>query len=79
MMTCRQLIDFIETYLEGELPPLKAAAFKMHLLLCHDCRAYLATYRKTIEMSKLAMIADEPVPAQVPPQLVEAIRQSMSK
>ena len=79
MMTCRQLIEFIEAYLEGELPPLKAAAFKLHLLLCSDCRAYLATYRQTIEMSKLAMTPDEPVPAEVPPRLIKAIRESISK
>jgi anti-sigma factor RsiW len=79
MMTCRQLIDFIEAYLEGELPPLKAAAFKLHLVVCSDCRAYLATYKRTIEMSKLAMAPDEPVPSEVPTELIKAIRDSMSK
>ncbi len=79
MMTCRELIDFIQAYLDGELPALKSAAFKFHLTLCRDCRNYLDSYRKTIEMSKLAMTPEEPVPADVPPDLVKAIRDSMSK
>jgi predicted anti-sigma-YlaC factor YlaD len=79
MMTCRQLIDFIQSYLEGELPPLRAAAFTFHLMLCHDCRNYLETYQRTIEMSRLAMTPNEPVPSDVPSGLIYAIRKSMSK
>lgn len=79
ILTCRQLIEFIEAYLEGELSPLKAASFKFHLLLCKDCRAYLDTYRKTIQISKMAMTPDAPVPSEVPPGLVKAIRESMNK
>ena len=79
MLTCRQLIEFLDDYIEGKLPPTRAAAFKVHLMLCRDCRQYLETYRRTIEISKKAMHSDDPVPAAVPPELIKAIRESMSK
>ncbi len=79
MITCRQLIDFIEAYLAGELPPLKSAAFRLHLVLCKSCRSYLDSYRKTIDVSKMAMTPDEPVPAAVPEELIKSIRNAMSK
>jgi predicted anti-sigma-YlaC factor YlaD len=79
MLTCRQLIDFLDDYIEGKLPPMRAAAFKVHLMLCRDCRQYLDTYRHTIEISKQVMQSDQPVPADVPPELIKAIRENISK
>ena len=79
MLTCRQLIDFLDAYLEDQLPPMRLAAFKVHLMLCRDCREYLDTYRRTIEISKHAMKPEDPVPAEVPQGLIKAIRESLHK
>jgi anti-sigma factor RsiW len=79
MLTCRQLIKFLDQYVEGELSPLKHAAFSAHLLLCRDCRAYLDSYRKTIALSKLATMPDEPLPSDVPSALINAVRDAMTK
>lgn len=79
MLTCRQLIDFLDDYIDGKLPLVRTAAFKAHLMLCPDCREYLETYRRTIEISKKVMQTDEPVPAEIPAGLIKAIRESMSK
>ena len=78
MLTCRQLIDFLDDYAEGKLPPMRAAEFEAHLAICPDCREYLDTYRRTIEISRQAMQSDAPVPAEVPPGLIKAIRENMS-
>lgn len=79
MMTCRQITEFLDAYIAGELPPFKAASFRLHLVLCRDCRAYLDSYRRTIELSKLSMKPQDPVPASVPPELVKAIQNAMKK
>ena len=46
-MTCRDLIDVLDDYLDGRLERDEVAALERHLAECEACRAYLATYRKT--------------------------------
>jgi anti-sigma factor RsiW len=38
-------------YLDAELTPARLAEFEAHLRECDPCRAYLATYRKTKELT----------------------------
>ena len=74
MITCRQFEDFILAYLEGELPERQKLVFELHLKVCRECRDYLAAYRRTIEISKRAFEEpDQPVPDDVPEDLVKAI------
>ena len=44
MMTCRELIDFIMEYLDGELPQEQRSVFEEHLKLCPPCLEYLESY-----------------------------------
>jgi anti-sigma factor RsiW len=74
MITCRELADFIDAYLENDLASDEQHSFDAHLRACPACVAYLATYEATIVMSKAAFGRDEDeVPADVPEQLVKAI------
>lgn len=70
-ITCRQLIDFIGAYLDGDLPDEERAEFERHLAVCPSCVAYLSTYRKTVTLAQLA--GSDPVPADVPESLIQAI------
>jgi anti-sigma factor RsiW len=73
-MTCRELADFIMDYLSGELPGDVRASFEEHLSVCPNCVSYLATYKATVELSRIAFdehAADEAL--QVPEELVRAI------
>jgi anti-sigma factor RsiW len=74
-ITCRELIDFIMDYLNDALPAHQRDAFDRHLAVCPSCVAYLRTYEQTVGLSKSAHAAapDEPVPASVPEELVQAI------
>ena len=73
-MTCRELADFLDDYLAGELTAERRMVFDGHLLLCVDCRNYLDSYRRTIELGKQAFEDDAaPVPAEIPSGLVNAI------
>jgi anti-sigma factor RsiW len=73
LLTCRELIDFLAAYLEGELAPEARAAFEAHLSLCPDCVDYLASYRETIRLGKRACEPDAELSADVPRELVDAI------
>jgi anti-sigma factor RsiW len=42
-MTCRELIDFLMSYLDGELPAAQNRSFEDHLDLCPACTAKSAT------------------------------------
>ena len=46
-MTCKEAIDLLADYLEGELGPSLLTAFEQHLSTCAPCVAYLNTYRQT--------------------------------
>jgi anti-sigma factor RsiW len=73
-ITCRELIEFLNLYLEGELPPERAAEFERHLSVCDSCVHYLATYRETIALGKAACAdLDGPVGPDVPEDLVVGI------
>ena len=54
-MTCSELTDFLLAYLANELPAEQRRTFDAHLAICPDCRRYLDSYRKTVEMSKSAL------------------------
>jgi anti-sigma factor RsiW len=72
-MTCRELIDFLMEYTNGELPNEERQAFDRHLGSCIACRSYLDTYIRAVEMGRTAFADDETLPSDVPEDLVQAI------
>ena len=52
MMTCKEIIDFLNGYVDGEIAPAERAAFEQHLAVCPSCRAYLESYKRTIAMAR---------------------------
>jgi len=73
-LTCREFIEFLGAYLDGELPNTQRREFDWHLKLCRSCRAYLQTYRHTIRLEELTRSQlDRDVPDTVPEELVRAI------
>ena len=73
-MTCRQLTDFIVDYRTGMLTPDERAQFEAHIAECPDCAAYLKGYEDTIRLARGAFAnRGDPVPADVPAELVRAI------
>lgn len=76
-ITCRELIEFISSYLDGELGAGPRAEFERHLAACPSCVAYLDGYRQTVRLGKVALAAtDEAAAKFVPVSLVEAIRKA---
>ena len=75
-MTCREVSEFLADYLSAELSPPSRRTFEDHLAECPDCRAYLESYKATVELGKAAFAEDES--AAVPEQLVQAILRARS-
>jgi anti-sigma factor RsiW len=72
-MTCRELIDFLDRYVDGELPARMAAKFEEHLEVCAACVEYLRSYRETIRLAREAWNDEEIAIEDVPRQLIDAI------
>jgi anti-sigma factor RsiW len=73
-ITCREFDEFIVDYVDGVLPERSRRVFENHLRICPMCRAYLDGYRRTMALGRAALgAASEPVPADVPDDLVKAI------
>lgn len=68
--TCQQLIDFLDDYVAGDLPPDRAEGFEYHLSRCPSCVAYVASYRETIRITQHALEVEI---EDIPPDLLTAI------
>lgn len=79
-MTCREVADFLADYVSGTLPADVATQFERHLSLCPNCRAYISTYRATIELGRFAFIrSDANAESAVPEDLVSAIMDAVRR
>lgn len=79
MMTCREVIDFLMSYLDGDLPAASRAEFERHLAVCKSCVAYLESYRQTVALCHAVQTATETSdpPQPLPPELVAAISSAL--
>ncbi len=79
-MTCKEFIDFLSAYLDGELDPEIQQVFDQHLSVCPNCVIYMETYKSTISLLKEQGIeADSTIPDDVPQSLLDAILAARSK
>lgn len=49
---CQDEVGLIGDYLTNNLSEAESLAFEAHLSACGDCAAFLATYKKTIEVTR---------------------------
>lgn len=73
-LTCRELIEFLDDYIDGTLDEHIVRRFGQHLDACPPCREYLESYRSTVRL--LGCVCPEPdgaVPEDVPDHLVRAV------
>jgi anti-sigma factor RsiW len=62
-LTCREVIARLADYLDAALDVLMHARVAVHLAVCAECRAYLATYRRTIALIGRGARAEMPAGA----------------
>jgi len=74
MITCREFEDFVQRYLDDELSRKQRSIFELHMRLCRECREYLAAYRRSLEIGReVFRSGDDPVPEDLPEDLIKAI------
>ncbi|MFQ5669230.1 MAG: anti-sigma factor family protein [Acidobacteriota bacterium] len=73
-MNCKEFVDFMMAYLNGNLPADQKTEFEGHIGDCPPCIHYLETYRDTITLSRAAYDdPDAPMTPEPPEKLVQAI------
>ena len=74
-LTCRDFVEVIMAWLDGELDAATRHVFEEHLAACEDCENYLDSYRTTVALGRSVCDDDPdgPVPDDVPEDLVQAV------
>jgi anti-sigma factor RsiW len=70
-LSCRELVEFLDDYVEARLPAERLAVFERHIAACGDCRDYIAGYRRVQSAAHVVLCAD--IAAPLPEDLVRAI------
>ena len=50
-MPCRDVVEIVTSYLEGDLDPSLRARFEAHLADCPDCALYVDQMRQTVGLT----------------------------
>ena len=72
-LTCRELIDFLDDYVEQRLAAPERERFDDHLGRCIPCQRYLRGYQGTLRAVALACGPEAAPPSEVPNELISAI------
>jgi anti-sigma factor RsiW len=71
-MSCRELVDVVTDYLEGNMAPQERRRFDAHLADCPYCVNYLDQMRATI--AALGGLTEESISSEARGELLEAFR-----
>jgi anti-sigma factor RsiW len=66
-LNCRELVELVTAYLEGDLTAGERKRFDAHLSACDGCTRYVEQMRRTIELTGTLRLDD------VPPEAEEAL------
>lgn len=73
MMTCREIAELLQAYLEGELAEEYCVSICEHIRLCSPCLYFMESYKVTIRVGKqLPMVA-------LPQHLVERLQAALKE
>lgn len=62
-LTCREVVELMTAYLEGDLPATEAARVEAHVADCDGCETVVAEMRDTIRLTGM-LTEDAITPAQ---------------
>ncbi len=71
-VTCKELVELVTDYLEGDLPPSERVRFELHISICEDCTTYLDQMRATI--AAVGRLPAESIPPTSRDELLRAFR-----
>jgi anti-sigma factor RsiW len=77
-MKCRELAEFLNDYVSGELPIESRTHFEFHLSKCKNCHEYMVQYEVTVRAGKIAC-EDPDETIEVPEELIKAVLAARQK
>lgn len=69
---CRRLLELLQDFVNGELPPEELANLQAHMNACPPCEVYVTTYRMMITMTRT--LPQPEMPSEVADRLLQALR-----
>jgi len=57
-LTCKQVVELVTAYLEGDLSSGERKRFDSHLAACDGCTMYVEQMRRTIELTGTLSVDD---------------------
>ncbi len=76
-MKCRDMLDKLSEYIDGELDPRLCRDLERHAEGCHPCLLFIDSLKKTITFYKYA--GHEPMPKEVHIRLHEYLKKKSSE
>ena len=72
VLSCREIVELVTDYLEGDLDPNTTSALEAHLDVCPGCARYLEQIQETI--TTLGHVSSDNLPTETQAGLLEAFR-----
>ena len=71
-ISCQEVVELVNDYLERSLPPDEVTLFEQHLNFCDGCDWYVEQLRRTVET--VGEIREEDIPLEAKERLLGAFR-----
>ena len=71
-MTCRECVELLMAFLDGELDAVLSEQFRQHLERCPPCVVYVQTYQVTVRLTR--QLPPKELPADVAERLLAALK-----
>ncbi len=77
MVTCRQMVELLSDYVDGDLSPKLQRRLAAHLKGCEPCTAFLRTFKQTQAIARASH--GEDMPPELRQRLHSFLRKQLSK
>lgn len=75
--TCRETIELLMDYLEGQLPPEEKSALDAHFAACKPCLEFVRSYERT--PSVLRKATEVEIPPEVSDRLIQFLKEKRTR
>jgi anti-sigma factor RsiW len=73
MHRCKAVVQLLDDYVEGELPPNERRSLDLHLAACPNCKNFADSYRATRDLARELRYGD------IPPEFRERLHAVLEK
>lgn len=73
MLTCREVTEMANAYLDREMSWPEKAQFRLHLMMCKHCRRYVDQLAKTVALLRHPPVAPDRETEDRPAEMFRAV------